>query len=243
MASGLGTPVDDRLAALTDWVECTQPQMEVLIEGDAVVACGRYDLRPELPGHPANAVIASYDLKVILSPEVDRSGPRVFEVGGRIPRCDARHVGEDGWCCIGVFPIWRATAQDRRYIAFLNDPLRNFFLGQVAVDEGLDWPFGEYRHGSIGAIEAAADFLGCEATVKAVRQTTRLLPVLRERGTSVSYRSCPCGSRRVLGRCCFRRLHALSLAHDAEVIVAISEEVERQARKIRGMKPNLENVI
>ncbi|MGB3464601.1 MAG: hypothetical protein WBA74_05000 [Cyclobacteriaceae bacterium] len=237
MVSEVTTPIGERRAALTEWVVRAQPQMQVFRKDEDVFAHGRYDLRPELPGHPPGAILTSYDLRIVVPPDVERVGPRVYETGNKIPRSPERHVGDDGWCCTGVFPVWRATARDPRYIAFLDDPLRNFFIGQVAVDEGLEWPFGEYRHGSDGVIEAAAGLLGSEATAKAVRETLRLLPVLRERGDSISYRTCPCGSKRVLKQCCFGRLHALSLSHDPQIIEAIAQEVGRQMRKAKGIKP------
>jgi hypothetical protein len=237
LVSEVTTPIGERRAALAEWVVRAQPHMLVSCENEDVLACGRYDLRPEMPGHPPCAILASYDLRIVVPPDVERVGPRVYETGNKIPRSPERHVGDNGWCCIGVFPVWRATARDPRYIAFLDDPLRNFFIGQVAVDEGLEWPFGEYRHGSDGVIEAAAGFLGSEATVKAVRETLRLLPVLRERGASISYRTCPCGSRRILERCCFGRLHRLSVSHDPQIIEAIAQEVERQVRKMKRIKP------
>lgn len=216
--------------------------MAITFQEEDVVAHGQYDLRPELTGHAPGSVLASYDLRVVLPPEVEHVGPRVCETGGRIPRCEERHVDADGWCCIGVFPIWRVMSREREYMKFLNDPLRNFLLGQLAVDEGLEWPFGEYRHGSMGAIEAAAELLGCAPQLKAVKDTLRLLPVLRERGTSVAYRECPCGSRRLLARCCFVRLHGLSLATTVEDLACIGAEVERHSRKLKGMKPLLRKV-
>ncbi|MEM6275363.1 MAG: hypothetical protein AAF714_00315 [Pseudomonadota bacterium] len=237
MVPELTASAAERHSALQNWVDRGQRRMRLSSEGEDVIAEGWYDLRPEMPGHSPDAVLASYELKIVLTPKVERIGPRVFETGQAIPRCDERHIGQDGWCCIGVFSVWRATAHDRRYIAFLDDPLRNFFIGQFAVDQGLEWPFGEHHHGSMGVIEAAAEFLGCEPKVRAVKDTLRLMPVLRARGTSVAYRTCPCGSRRTLGRCCFDRLYAQSLSVDPVTLAAISADVEREARAIKGMKP------
>ena len=239
MDARLTVPVAERLDALRGWVDRAQPRMTVSVEGGDVIAAGRYDLRSELPGHPEGAVLSSFDLRLVLPPEVGRTGPEIFETGERIPRVDARHVDDDGCCCICVYPIWRATARDRRYIAFLDDPLRNFLIGQVAVEEGLDWPFGEYRHGSEGAIQAASEFLGCEARARTVRDVLALLPHLRARGRSIAYRTCPCGTGRVLERCCFERLHALSLRVAEEDTAALAEEIERHARKLKGLEPRL----
>jgi hypothetical protein len=37
-------------------------------------------------------------------------------------------------------------ARDQTFRAFLDGPMRNFFLGQILVEAGKPWPFGERPH-------------------------------------------------------------------------------------------------
>ena len=107
------------------------------------------------PGGP----IAEFDIEVILSRRFPAKEPRVFEIGGRIPRDQDRHINQDGDCCITIWEHWLATTEKHSIAAFLNGPLHQFFLGQYLFEKTGKWPFGEYPHGEEGLQEAYADVL------------------------------------------------------------------------------------
>ena len=67
------------------------------------------------------------------------------------PRDAARGLANDGTCCVLLpdareeeFPIGAPFSK------YLSGPLHNYFLGQSIVEDGGDWPFGEWAHGADG---------------------------------------------------------------------------------------------
>jgi hypothetical protein len=129
--------------------------------------------------------------------------PKIYETGGRIPRSGARHVFTDGSICAEVPEITLARG-DYDLIAYLDTPVRNYFLGQAFVDEGLPWPFGELLHNKPGLLQAFGDLLGVsgEARIRAY------LDCLAHE-TIKAHWPCPCGSGQALRRCHLDALRAL----------------------------------
>jgi hypothetical protein len=129
--------------------------------------------------------------------------PRIYETGGRIPRIGDRHVFTDGSICAEVPEVTLARG-DYDLIAYLDAPVRNYFLGQAFVEEGLPWPFGELRHNKPGLLQAYGDLLGVsgEARIRAY------LDCLTH-DTIKGHWPCPCGSGKTLRRCHLDNLRAL----------------------------------
>ena len=104
--------------------------------------------------------ITQFDIAMVLVPGFSHREPKVFEVGGRIPRCADRHINPDGDCCVTVWEHWLASADDHSFASFLNGPVHEYFLGQYWCERTGKWPFGERAHGLRGLEEAYADALG-----------------------------------------------------------------------------------
>ena len=46
------------------------------------------------------------------------------------------------------------------HVAYLDVPVRNFFLSQIIVASGKTWPFGQWDHGKKGLLQAYGELLG-----------------------------------------------------------------------------------
>ena len=108
------------------------------------------------PGGP----ITAFDIKMEFSDRYPRREPKVFEVGGQIPRKAERHINSDGDCCATVWENWLVATQDQSFASYINGPLNEYFLGQFWFEKTGKWPFGERPHGTKGLEEAYADALG-----------------------------------------------------------------------------------
>lgn len=123
--------------------------------------------------------------------------PLVTETGGRIPRTEARHVNGNGSACV-CLPEHYFMCNPGRFdiVAFLEGPVRDFFLGQILVDAGEPWPFGEWAHGDAGRQAWLQGFVG---SLTDSQRLAYLLAVTRE--TLDERAACPCGTGQQLHGC------------------------------------------
>ena len=145
------------------------------------------------PGGP----ITAFDIKMEFSDRYPRREPKVFEVGGQIPRKAERHINSDGDCCATVWENWLVATQDQSFASYINGPLNEYFLGQFWFEKTGKWPFGERPHGTKGLEEAYADALGIPNKQKNLRYHPRLLSQDWPKGHWL----CPCGSGKPLRYC------------------------------------------
>ena len=145
------------------------------------------------PGGP----ITAFDIKMEFSDRYPRREPKVFEVGGQIPRKAERHINSDGDCCVTVWENWLVATQDQSFASHINGPLNEYFLGQFWFEKTGKWPFGERPHGTKGLEEAYADALGIPNKQKNLRYHLRLLSQDWPKGHWL----CPCGSGKPLRYC------------------------------------------
>ena len=174
-----------------------QPKLRAAPDGDDIRISGRYLLMEN--GAVANPAgpISEFDVVIVLPPCYPDREPKVFEVGGRIPRHNDRHVNHDGDCCITVWEHWLASTDDRSFASFLNGPLYQFFLGQFWFEKTGKWPLSEHAHGKEGLQEAYAEVLGVPNKKKDVLYHLRLLSQDWPKGHWL----CPCGSAQQLRHC------------------------------------------
>ena len=107
-----------------------QPKLRAARDGPNIHVGGSYLLFENGAVAKPAGPISEFDIEIILSNRFPRHEPKVFEVGGRIPRCADRHVNPDGNCCVTVWEHWLACATHHSFAAFLNGPANEFFLGQ-----------------------------------------------------------------------------------------------------------------
>lgn len=182
-----------------------QPKLSAVRHGPNIVVRGNYLLFEN--GAIANPAgpISEFDIEIVLSDGYPIREPKVFEVGGRIPRSSDHHVNDEGDCCVTVWENWLVCAKDHSFAAFMNGPLNEFFLGQYWFEQTGKWPFGERSHGQKGLEEAYADALGIPNKKKDLIYHLRLL----SRDWPKGHWLCPCGSGKPLRHCHSDELMAL----------------------------------
>lgn len=141
--------------------------------------------------------------------------PCIEEIGGRIPKHRDRHVCDDGAICTEVPEL---TLLRGRYslVSYLDGPVRNYFLGQLLVEQGRKWPFGEWDHGKLGLLQAYGEVLG----VTHEPQIRRFLDCLGHKKVKEHW-NCPCGSGKKIRDCHLSMIRKLQ--------DAVSPWVARQA--------------
>lgn len=130
----------------------------------------------------------------------------VFETGGRVPRIPARHINDGGSACVALpEDIVVATGGEPMALsAFLDGPVRSYFLAQAVFEREGRWPFGERGHGDEGRREFYFELLGTGDLAVAARYLVVLAaPKLHRQWF------CPCGSGEKLRRCHGDHLAAL----------------------------------
>jgi len=126
----------------------------------------------------------------------------VFEEGGRIPKRPDRHVHPSGACCIGLPDalVLREGGKPIPLLRFLDEPVQQYFLGQLHVEAGDPWPFGEFGHGDEGRAEFYAELFGEPFRMDVAR---RFLVVLAN-PKGQKHWFCPCRSGRGIRSGCHR---------------------------------------
>ncbi|WP_298975932.1 hypothetical protein [uncultured Roseobacter sp.] len=168
---------------------------------------GTFSVTPLVEEYQAHGAIASFDIRIEVPWLYPKAEPKVFELGNAFPQNADFHCNPKGDCCICVFESWRATAQDTSLGAYLNGPIRNFFLSQFIRQETGVWPFDEWKHGRAGYIDACAERLGCKNSFEEVDYLLRVLSHDWPRG----HWECPCKSGKKIKACCAMRLKELSI--------------------------------
>jgi hypothetical protein len=166
-----------------------QPKLRASTDGQKIHIEGVYLVFEEDVVAVPDGPLAEFDIRMELPDLYPCREPKVFEVGGRIPREPKRHINPDGDCCVTVWEHWLATANDHSFGSFLRGPLNEYFLGQFWFEQTGKWPFGERPHGMPGLEEAYADAL----QIANKRKSTAPLPSRRLDGyaasSSAEYRS------------------------------------------------------
>ena len=166
------------------------PDLLFMVLGDTAKVRGAYPIR-DVEG----VEITRFAVEFEFTPDYPQKMPIVRETAGRIPRTQPRHVNVDGTACVAVPEEWLIISQDSSFKAFLEGPVRNFFLGQALVENGQPWPFGERAHGGPGVLEAYGDLMGVTTdVVKAYVEALARHPIK-------GHLPCPCGSKSIIRKC------------------------------------------
>jgi hypothetical protein len=155
-------------------------------------------LRGKFPITHAGREINRFFSEIEIPGNFPKAWPRVWETAGRIPHTLARHVNPaDGTLCV-VLPdeAFMRYAPTMTVLEYLNGPLRNFLIGQLCVDNGDPWPWGEHAHGFNGTVKYYADLLGVDDAIT----IGKILYVIWERRYKGHWR-CPCGSGEIIRKC------------------------------------------
>jgi hypothetical protein len=172
-------------------VERDQPDLRVIVTDE-----GRVLLRGSFAVRDATAVLDRYQIEIRFPEDYPDSLPVLEEIGDRIPKTADRHTNVDGAACLLVPEEWFVISPDRSFAAFLGGPVKNFFLGQILVQGGQPWPFGERPHGYEGILECYLEILG----IQDANQVRPYLDCLRKERLRGHW-DCPCGSSKRLRYC------------------------------------------
>jgi hypothetical protein len=187
------------LHAMMEEIPAKYPDLRVIAEQGAVFVRGNF---PVMDGPE---VLDRFQIDIRLPADFPVSIPVLREVGGRIPWHGDRHVNQGtGEACPIVPEEWLVRPERGTMLAFLDGPVRNFFLGQIFVEAGQPWPFGERSHGVDGLFEAYGEMIGISDREAIVRYLECLSKELLK-----GHWVCPCGSGKKLRNCHLVQLKAL----------------------------------
>lgn len=167
------------------------PDLTFVLLGDTAVVHGSFPVK-DTDGE----LLTRFAIQITFPSNYPTAPPNVREVFARIPHVPSRHVNIDGNACLGALDEWLIVSSDHSFRAFMEGPVRNFFLGQALVERGEPWPFGERSHGVDGLLEAYAELLG-------LSDMTSVKPylLLLSRHNVKGHWDCPCGSGKPLRKC------------------------------------------
>lgn len=184
---------------MTRDIDAAYPDISVEQEHDTIFGRGSFPVKDGID------ILSRFLIGIEFPRDFPDSVPILRETGGRIPWHADRHVNSaNGEACPIVPEEWLIRQDHDSILAFLDGPVRNFFLGQLAVESGAPWPFGERLHGVDGLIESYGELLGT-TDKKAVRRYLDCLSKEHLKG----HWDCPCGSGERLRNCHLEMVNAL----------------------------------
>lgn len=164
------------------------PDLRLVMTGERPVFRGSFQVAND------GVVIDRFSIEMTF-PEGLSKLPRIEEIGGRIPKHRDRHVCDDGAICAEV-PELILLRGKYSLMSYLDGPVRNYFLGQLLVEQGKKWPFGEWDHGKPGLVQAYGEVLG----VTGEEHIRRFLDCLGHKKVKGHW-NCPCGSGKRIRDC------------------------------------------
>ena len=176
-----------------------QPHLRLREMNNAVSIRGRFQVVAD------GKVIDSFRIRIAIPDSYPRQLPILYETEKRIPKIPNRHVNpKNGDACLYVPEEWKAKRRDASFSTWLNVPVRNFFFGQLYYEQHKRFPHGERAHYLSGMIEGYVDVLDVEPKEKKLHYWLRILAAK----TSKGHWECPCGSRKIIRKCCYNKVYA-----------------------------------
>lgn len=171
-------------------IETAYSDIRIGVDDGVVFARGSF------PVADSDDILDRFLIELEFPKDYPDSVPILREVGGRIPWHEDRHTNRTGEACPIIPEEWLVRLDRDSILEFLGGPVRNFFIGQILVEHGKPWPFGERPHGVPGLVEFYGELIG--TTDKAA--VRRFLDYLGKE-TVKGHWECPCGSGKRLRNC------------------------------------------
>jgi len=172
------------LERLKEELALAYPTLHVYLDKEWVKVQGSFPIEEQ------GQEIDRFKVRIWIPPNFPQDPPRVFEIGGRIPRVPDRHVYTNGQCCLFFSDAFRIRHPNgMQFLDFLRGPVRDYFLGQIATESGQSWPFGQLGHSKQGVFE----FYEEELQVTGQDAVLRYLACVSYE-TLKGHHKCPCGS-------------------------------------------------
>lgn len=178
------------LCELREDLERRYPDLLLSVEGDLV------RLRGSFPVIDDGAELDRFYIEVTIPAEFPRKIPVVRELAGRVPRSPDWHTFDAGTLCVIVPEEWLANPDSGSILAFLDGPVRNYFIGHALAECGRQRPMGERPHGRAGLLEAYGELIGI-SDAAAIEKCLSYLARDRVKG----HWDCYCGSGKRLRHC------------------------------------------
>ena len=180
-------------------VEAQFPELRFVVENDIVYVRGSFPVMFE------GKVLDRYSVELQLARNHPAGLPVIRETGGRIPRHIDRHILSNGTACV-LIPDerWRLWPDGSPLLKYLTGPLHSFFLAQTMVEEGQDWPFGQWAHGAKGIFQFYRELL----QTSDLRVMTTYLDYLAAKKVKGHW-PCPCRNSKKLRDCHFDQVKDL----------------------------------
>src|SRR5688572_28826876 len=118
------------------------PDLRLTIEGDVGHLVGSFPIIHD------GVELDRFEIRVRIPAEFPRELPTVYEVSGRVPHDVDWHTFKAGNLCVIVPEEWFLTPNYRSLLAYLDGPLRIYFINHALAESGFPRPMGERRHGS-----------------------------------------------------------------------------------------------
>jgi hypothetical protein len=168
-------------------------------DGENTVVEGHFEFSATYNGRTATD---TFELRIVIKPALDVL-PKVWELGGRIPREPDSHAYPDGSLCLGSpIRLRMAISRNQTLLSFCDECIVPFLYAASLLEQGQQTrPLGELAHGSAGLIRDYEELFG----VSGRAQVLSVLSLLQLRKRAANKRPCPCGCRRRVGRCPLHR--------------------------------------
>ncbi len=152
---GNSTVIGKRFSKVFGRITETYPDLRITRVGKIVEIIG------SLPITEKAVAIDRFQIRIEVDPSYPNKMPRVFEVGGRIPKVASRHISPPtGEACVCLKDQWGwLIAKYPKVLAFIEGPVNDFFLWQLCYDEFGEDRLGGWAHGSKGRLEFYKELL------------------------------------------------------------------------------------
>jgi hypothetical protein len=205
-------------------VQRSYPQLHPEIRGEETRISGTFPIRE------GNTEVDRFIISMDLPSTYPDSLPAVREVGGRIPHTLDRHViPSSGVACVMVpdqrWELWPVGAS---LLAFVDGPLRNFFIGQALVERGEPWPFNEWAHGFQGRLDYYKSLIGTDD----LRSICIYLDYLGKHKVKGHW-DCPCLSGRRMRDCHYSLVKELRGRMPHNVASQLRDDLIRASKELK----------
>jgi len=210
------------LTELRKEIEAKYPDLAVSVRGEVGLLRGSFPILHD------GAELDRFQIEVFIPPDFPKRIPMVRETAGRIPHAPDWHTHEKGTLCVVVPEEWLVNAAAGSILAFLDGPLRNYFLNHALAEAGVGRSMGERSHGSDGLLEAYGELV--EEKEPAVIK--RYLDYVGKEQVKGHW-ECPCGSGMKMRKCHFSKVLHLRTRIPVWVAKSALQRLDSQMKRER----------
>jgi hypothetical protein len=173
-----------------------------LVEKYNLLTLDRIDGAPVVQGllefeatHEEIKVRDSFQIKLLIPGDYNKTPPKPYETGGRIPK-DFHTYSDDSLCLATSVEIRRKFSETPTLIGFVESLLIPYLFSFSYWQEHGRMPYGELTHGPEGIMQYYLESFNVDSEL-IVLKFLKLLAIENYRG----HHECPCGSRLKIRQC------------------------------------------